>query len=64
MLAAALLVFIRARSGADNRAALLDALVPTAGLGLLSWVFLIAPYVHDTDLERRREARLGRLPAG
>ncbi|GAB2588265.1 hypothetical protein Aab01nite_48980 [Paractinoplanes abujensis] len=50
MLAAALLVFIRARSGTDNRAALLDALVPTAGMGLLSWVFLISPYVHDTDL--------------
>ncbi|XVU27669.1 putative bifunctional diguanylate cyclase/phosphodiesterase [Actinoplanes sp. CA-054009] len=50
MLAVALLIFIRARSGTDNRAALLDALVPTAGLGLLSWVFLIAPYVHDTDL--------------
>ena len=50
MLAVALLVFIRARSGADNRAALLDALVPTAGLGLLSWVFLIAPYMHDAGL--------------
>jgi diguanylate cyclase (GGDEF)-like protein/PAS domain S-box-containing protein len=50
MLAVALVVFIRARSGTDNRAALLDALVPTAGLGLLSWVFLISPYVHDTGL--------------
>jgi diguanylate cyclase (GGDEF)-like protein/PAS domain S-box-containing protein len=50
MLAAALLVFIRARSGGDNRAALLDALLPTAGLGLLSWVFLMAPYLRDTDL--------------
>jgi diguanylate cyclase (GGDEF)-like protein/PAS domain S-box-containing protein len=50
MLAGALLIFIRARSGGDNRAALLDALVPTAGLGLLSWVFLIAPYVHDGEL--------------
>ncbi|AGZ41695.1 putative bifunctional diguanylate cyclase/phosphodiesterase [Actinoplanes friuliensis] len=50
LLAAALLIFIRARSGSGNRAALLDALVPTAGLGLLSWVFLIAPYVRDTDL--------------
>ncbi|MGK5684315.1 putative bifunctional diguanylate cyclase/phosphodiesterase [Actinoplanes sp. URMC 104] len=50
MLAVALLVFIRARSGTDNRAALLDALVPTAGLGLLSWVFLISPYVHDAGL--------------
>jgi diguanylate cyclase (GGDEF)-like protein/PAS domain S-box-containing protein len=50
MLAAALLMFIRAHSGGDNRAALLDALMPTAGLGLLSWVFLIAPYVRNTDL--------------
>src|SRR3954467_9739258 len=50
MLAVALLIFIRARSGADNRAALLDALVPTAGLGLLSWVFLISPYVRNDDL--------------
>ncbi|WP_213010120.1 putative bifunctional diguanylate cyclase/phosphodiesterase, partial [Paractinoplanes toevensis] len=50
MLAAALLVFIRARAGGDNRAALLDALVPTAGLGLLSWVFLISPYIRNTDL--------------
>jgi diguanylate cyclase (GGDEF)-like protein/PAS domain S-box-containing protein len=50
MLAGALLVFIRARAGGDNRAALLDALVPTAGLGLLSWVFLISPYVHDAGL--------------
>ncbi len=50
MLAGALLVFIRARSGSDNRAALLDALVPTAGLGLLSWVFLISPDVRDSEL--------------
>jgi diguanylate cyclase (GGDEF)-like protein/PAS domain S-box-containing protein len=50
MLAIALLVFIRARPRADNRAALLDALVPTAGLGLLFWVFLISPYVHEAQL--------------
>ncbi|WP_127502489.1 putative bifunctional diguanylate cyclase/phosphodiesterase [Actinoplanes solisilvae] len=50
MLAAALLVFIRARSDAGNRAALLDALLPTAGLGLLSWVFLVSPYLRDTQL--------------
>jgi len=50
MLAGALLFYIRARAGGDNRAALLDALVPTAGLGLLSWVFLISPYVRDDDL--------------
>jgi diguanylate cyclase (GGDEF)-like protein/PAS domain S-box-containing protein len=50
MLAGALLIFIRARAGGDNRAPLLDAMLPTAGLGLLSWVFLISPYVHDGTL--------------
>ncbi|WP_433303075.1 putative bifunctional diguanylate cyclase/phosphodiesterase [Actinoplanes sp. CA-030573] len=50
MLASALMIFIRARSGQDNRAALLDALVPTAGLGLLSYVFLISPYVRDESM--------------
>jgi diguanylate cyclase (GGDEF)-like protein/PAS domain S-box-containing protein len=50
MLGIALLVFVRLGSGTDNRAALLDALMPTAGLGLLSWVFLISPYVHNGDL--------------
>jgi diguanylate cyclase (GGDEF)-like protein/PAS domain S-box-containing protein len=50
MLAGAFLIFIRARSGGDNRGALIDALLPTAGLGLLSWVFLISPYVRDDSL--------------
>jgi diguanylate cyclase (GGDEF)-like protein/PAS domain S-box-containing protein len=50
LLAAALVLFARARSGGDNRAALLDALVPTVGLGLLSWIYLVAPYTRATDL--------------
>ena len=50
LLAAALVLFIRARSGDGNRSALLDALVPTVSLGLLSWVYLIAPYTRATDL--------------
>ncbi|GLY95217.1 EAL domain-containing protein [Actinoplanes sp. NBRC 103695] len=50
-LAAGLLIFVRAQAGAgSNRAALLDALVPTVGLGLLSWVYLIAPYTRAQDL--------------
>ena len=35
----------------------------TLGLALLSWVALIAPYLHDDSLGTLREARLGRLPA-
>src|SRR3954454_5517696 len=50
MLAAALLILISARSGGNNRATLLDALLPTAALGLLPWVFLIAPCVRDPGL--------------
>ncbi|MDT4993062.1 MAG: hypothetical protein QOH97_2954 [Actinoplanes sp.] len=50
LLAAGLVLFVRARSGADNRAALLDALVPTVGLGLLSWIYLVAPYTRAIDL--------------
>jgi diguanylate cyclase (GGDEF)-like protein/PAS domain S-box-containing protein len=64
MLAAALLILIRARSGGDNRAALLDALLPTAGLGLLSWVFLIAPYVRDTGLTLPEKLTSASYPLG
>jgi diguanylate cyclase (GGDEF)-like protein/PAS domain S-box-containing protein len=64
MLAVALLIFIRARSGADNRAALLDALVPTAGLGLLSWVFLISPYVRDDNMGLLEKLTSASYPLG
>src|SRR3954462_710512 len=64
MLAIALLIFIRARSGADNRAALLDALVPTAGLGLLSWVFLISPYVRDDNMGLLEKLTSASYPLG
>ena len=50
LLAASFSLIIRARSGVENRAALLDALVPTVGLGLVTWVFLIAPYTRDDSL--------------
>jgi diguanylate cyclase (GGDEF)-like protein/PAS domain S-box-containing protein len=50
LLAGGFLLFIRSRSGEGNRAALLDALVPTVGLGLLAWVYWIAPYTRADDL--------------
>jgi diguanylate cyclase (GGDEF)-like protein/PAS domain S-box-containing protein len=50
LLAAGLLGFIRCRSGGHERGSLLDAVTLTAGLGLLSWIFLIAPYVRDDSL--------------
>jgi diguanylate cyclase (GGDEF)-like protein/PAS domain S-box-containing protein len=50
LLAAALLLFVRYRSGGRDRGSLLDALTLTAGIALLSWIFLIVPYVHDPGL--------------
>ena len=43
--AAALSRFIRSRTPWDDDSSLLDALVITVGLGLLSWVYLIEPFV-------------------
>ncbi len=42
-----LLIFIRRRSAGQDRRSLLDALTLTVGLALLSWVFLILPYVNN-----------------
>ncbi|WP_030435679.1 putative bifunctional diguanylate cyclase/phosphodiesterase [Actinoplanes subtropicus] len=51
LLTGALLLLVRSRSGGvSNRAALLDALVPTVGLGLLSWIYWIAPFARSQDL--------------
>ena len=43
LLAASLLVMIRSRTGGRDRAGLIDALIITTGLGLLSWTFLMRP---------------------
>lgn len=44
-----LLLLIRRRGGGD-RAGLIDSLIITGGVGLLTWVFLMAPYVQDPGL--------------
>ncbi|BBH70421.1 hypothetical protein ACTI_71060 [Actinoplanes sp. OR16] len=50
LITAGLLIFIRSRSGGGDRGALLDALVPTVGLGLLAWVYWIAPFTRSAEL--------------
>jgi PAS domain S-box-containing protein len=45
LLVAALLVFVRRRSPSRSRAGLIDALIIGSGAALLSWVFLMSPYV-------------------
>jgi diguanylate cyclase (GGDEF)-like protein/PAS domain S-box-containing protein len=43
LLAAGIFVLIRGRSPMRDRASLIDAIIITTGLGLLSWIFLIVP---------------------
>ncbi|MFC3538030.1 putative bifunctional diguanylate cyclase/phosphodiesterase [Couchioplanes caeruleus subsp. azureus] len=64
LLAAGLVLFVRARSGDRNRAALLDGLVPTVSLGLLCWIWLIAPYTRATDLTLVEKAISVAYPLG
>jgi PAS domain-containing protein len=45
-----LLLVARARSPRRDRASLVDALMVTVSMGVLSWVFLMLPYVHDPSL--------------
>ncbi len=52
LLMAGLLLLIRHRSPGADRASLLDALVVTVGLGVVSWVYLIVPFAHAPDLTR------------
>jgi diguanylate cyclase (GGDEF)-like protein/PAS domain S-box-containing protein len=48
--AAGLLIFIWWRTPHRDRRSLIDAMTLTAGLGLLSWIYLILPYVHNPGL--------------
>ncbi|MBA2426605.1 MAG: EAL domain-containing protein [Actinobacteria bacterium] len=44
------LILVRRRNPRGDRAGLIDALILTTGLALVSWVFLMAPYAHDSTL--------------
>jgi signal transduction histidine kinase len=47
---AGLLLLIRQRKRGADWASLMDSLVIGIGIGLLSWIFLMAPYAHDASL--------------
>jgi hypothetical protein len=49
-LIAGLLLLIRRRKRGADWASLMDSLVIGIGVGLLSWIFLMAPYAHDASL--------------
>jgi diguanylate cyclase (GGDEF)-like protein len=45
-----LLLLVRRRNPESDRAGVIDSVIMTLGLSLLSWVALIAPYLHDGSL--------------
>src|SRR5262245_42025949 len=45
-----LLLLVRRRNPESDRAGVIDSVIMTLGLSLLSWVALIAPYLHDESL--------------
>jgi signal transduction histidine kinase len=45
-----LLLLARAQTPGRDRTSLIDAVVIATGAGLLSWIFLIVPYVRDPEL--------------
>ncbi|GIJ52257.1 hypothetical protein Val02_91430 [Virgisporangium aliadipatigenens] len=61
-LGAGLLIFIRRRTPEGDRSALLDGMIVTIGLGLVSWVFLIQP-VLTQDLEMSERMVAAAYPA-
>ncbi|MGQ0434473.1 MAG: putative bifunctional diguanylate cyclase/phosphodiesterase [Microthrixaceae bacterium] len=50
LLISGLLWLVRRRTPGRDRASLLDAAIITAGLGLLSWIAVIVPYVRSHDM--------------
>ena len=50
VLMAGLIVLVKRRTPRRDPAALIDALILTLGVGLLSWIFLIAPNLHLAEL--------------
>ncbi len=62
--AAGLVIFIRRRGGGRDRRGLLDALTVTVSLALLSWLYLILPYVHNPALSWQQKAVSVAYPIG
>jgi diguanylate cyclase (GGDEF)-like protein/PAS domain S-box-containing protein len=62
--AAALLILIYWRTPDKDRRSLIDALTITAGLALLSWTFLIQPYVHNPGLSTLQKSVAIAYPLG
>ncbi|HXY42307.1 MAG TPA: diguanylate cyclase, partial [Vicinamibacteria bacterium] len=63
-LVAGLILLVRSRNPGGDRAALLDALVITIGVGVLSWVFLMEPNASDATQTLAQKATSIAYPLG
>jgi len=61
---AALALFIRSRTASLDRSSLTDAMIITTGLGLLSWTYLIEPFVSDGTLTWEQKVTSVAYPLG
>ncbi len=64
-LSTGLILMVRARRLRNGEGgAAVDALIVTAGLGALSWIYLIQPYVHAVDMDMLVKIDVDRVSAG
>ena len=63
-LIAGLLILVRRRNPRGDRAAVIDSLILTVGIALISWVFLIAPNIHLSGLTTLEKAVSAAYPLG
>ena len=62
--AAALVIFIWWRTPDRDRRSVIDALTLTVGLALLSWIYLVSPYVHASGLSGLQKSVAIAYPLG
>jgi diguanylate cyclase (GGDEF)-like protein/PAS domain S-box-containing protein len=63
-LVAGLLILVKRRNPRGDRAAVIDSLILTVGIGLISWVFLVAPNIHLSGLTLMEKAVSAAYPLG
>jgi diguanylate cyclase (GGDEF)-like protein/PAS domain S-box-containing protein len=63
-LVAGLLILVRRRNPQGDRAGVIDSLILTVGIALISWVFLVAPNIHLSGLTPLEKAVSAAYPLG
>jgi diguanylate cyclase (GGDEF)-like protein/PAS domain S-box-containing protein len=63
-LVAGLLILVRRRNPHGDRAGVIDSLIISVGIALLSWVFLVAPNIHLSGLTTLEKAVSAAYPLG